>query len=162
MIKIYDYMQGDVCMNENVKNLKCIEDIKAIGSVEDVINIIEEVIKPIKIKATTYEELFEYIVVLQSRWVDLLEDEFFKSEESKYLFCLTEVDGAKRNKVIGLTDELYEDQEQAKKWYRKVVKIIRPDIKTDERTKKAFNELQKLNTTIVNIFKEDKEEMEEN
>lgn len=91
---------------------------------------------------------------LKKKWVDF-NDGDFKSEENKYLFCLTDVDGEKRNKVIGLTDDLYDNKEAAKKWYRKIVKIIRPDIKDDERTKNAFNELHKLYETVMSVFEEE-------
>ena len=142
-------------MYEKVKSVKSIEELKVLGSIEDIIFIVQEVIKPIKIKATTYEELLEYIKVLQCKWVDFQEDEFFKSEESKYLFCLTEVDGCKRNEVIGLTDELYDDKNLAQKWYRKILKIIRADVRDSERTRNAFNELNKLYRTIMSVFDEE-------
>ena len=139
-------------MYENLKNITNIEELKKLGLVENIIATIEEIIKPIKIKATSYEDLLEYIKVLQCKWMDFQNDEFFKNEESKYLFCLTEVDGKKRNESIGLTDDLYDDKDKAKKWYRNIVKIIRPDIKHDDKTKKAFNELNKLYKTIMNSF----------
>ena len=65
------------------------------------------------------------------------------------------MDGKKRNEVIGLTDELYDNKNKAKKWYRNIAKIIRPDIKNDDRTKKAFNELNKLYKNIMNSFEEE-------
>lgn len=142
-------------MYENIKNITNAEELKNLGSVEDIIAIIEEIIKPIQIKVTSYEDLLEYIKVLRCKWIDFQDDEFFKSQESKYLFCLTEVDGKRRNEAIGLTDDLYDDKDKAKKWYRNIVKIIRPDIKHDDKTKKAFNELNKLYKTIMNSFEEE-------
>lgn len=140
---------------EKIKNIMNVEELKKLGSVEDIITIIEDIINPIQIKATSYEDLLEYIKVLQCKWTDFQDDEFFKNQESKYLFCLTEVDGKKRNEVIGLTDELYDNKNKAKKWYRNIAKIIRPDIKNDDRTKKAFNELNKLYKNIMNSFEEE-------
>lgn len=140
---------------ENIKNITNAEELKKLGSVEDIIAIIEEIIKPIQIKATSYEDLLEYIKVLQCKWMDFQDDEFFKNQKSKYLFCLTEVDGKKRNEAMGLTDDLYDDKDKAKKWYRNIVKMIRPDIKNDDKTKKAFNELNKLYKTIMNSFEEE-------
>ncbi len=142
-------------MYENIKSVKNIEELKEFGSVDDIIAIIEKVMKPIKIKAESYEELLEYIKVLQCKWADFQEDEFFKSEESKYLFCLTKVDGKRRNEVIGLTDDLYDDRDKAKKWFRNIVTIIRPDTKDDNKTKNAFNELKKLYDTIIDSFEEE-------
>lgn len=142
-------------MYEEIKNIMSVDELKKLGSVDEIIVTIEEIIKPIQIRATSYEELFEYIEVLKCKWIDMQEDEFFKSEESKYLFCLTEVDGKRRNEVIGLTDDLYDDKDKAKKWYKNIVKIIRPDIRSNDKTKNAFNELSKLYKTIMNSFEEE-------
>lgn len=142
-------------MYENIRNIKNIEELKNLGSIEEIITTIEELIQPIKIKATSYEELLECIQTLQCKWIDFQEDEFFKSEESKYLFCLTKVDGKKRNQVIGLTDELYDDKDKAKNWYWRIVKIIRPNVNNNDKTKSAFNELKKLYDHIIQSFEEE-------
>ena len=142
-------------MYENIKNITSVEELKKLGSLEEIIATIEEIIKPIQIKVASYEQLLDYIKVLQCKWMDFQDDEFFKSQESKYLFCLTEVDGKRRNEVLGLTDDVNDDKDKAKKWYRNIVKIIRPDIKHDDKTKKAFNELNKLYKTIMNSFEEE-------
>ena len=116
-----------IFVDENIKNITNIEELKKLGSIENIITTIEEIIKPIKIKATSYEELVEYIKVLQCKWIDFQDNKFFKNEESKYLFCLTEVDGKRRNEAIGLTDDLYDDKEKAKKcrfWFRAVVRVF--------------------------------------
>jgi hypothetical protein len=46
-----------------------------------------------------YKELIEIVKLLQDKWKDFEKDDYFKNERSKYLFCLTEVDGEKRKKV---------------------------------------------------------------
>ena len=38
----------------------------------------------------------------------------------KYIFALTHMEGAERNKIINLTDDLYESKDRAKKWYHSI------------------------------------------
>lgn len=143
-------------MIENLKKITSLDELKKLGSVGEIILTLEKLVKPLKITAVSYEELLEYITVLQSKWLDLQDNEFFKSEKCKYLFCLTQVDGKRRNEAIGLTDELYDDQDKAKKWYRAIVKTIRPDVNVDDVTKRAFYELKKLYDMLMVSFDEDK------
>ncbi|WP_394887031.1 hypothetical protein [Clostridium butyricum] len=142
-------------MFKEIENVKTIDELKKVGSIDSIINIIEDVIKPIKIRAKSYEELFEYTQFLQQKYKEASEEIFFKNERDKYLFCLTQVDGEKRNKVIGLTDELYDNKDLAVSWHRKIVKVLRQDINDDELTKEAFNELEKLYRNIMECFEED-------
>lgn len=142
-------------MFKDLGQIATIDDLKKVGSIDDIINIIEDFIKPIKINATSYEELFEYTSFLQNKLKEDSEDIYFKNNRSKYLFCLTQVDGEKRNVVIGLTDDLYENKDKANEWYKKIVKIIRPDINVDEITKAAFKELKDLYDNIMDCFEEE-------
>ena len=130
---------------EKLRNISTIEELKKIGSVENIVKEIENVIKPLSIrkeKKIEYKELFEIVKLLKDKWKDFENDDYFKNERSKYLFCLTEVDGEKRNKYIGLTDNLYHDPKLAKKWYYKV-------------TAEAFNNLKKLYDVVNSGFEED-------
>lgn len=54
-------------MYQNIKDIKSIEDLVKVGSIEEIVLIIEDIIKPIKIKVETYEELFEYIEILKKK-----------------------------------------------------------------------------------------------
>ena len=103
-----------------------------------------------------YKELIEIVKLLQDKWKDFEKDDYFKNERSKYLFCLTEVDGEKRNKYIGLTDNLYHDPELAKEWYYKISKILNPNANpTNKVIAEAFNNLKKLYDVIKSGFEED-------
>lgn len=142
-------------MFKELENVTTIDELKNVGSIDYIIKIIENAIKPIKIRANSYEELFEYTQFLQQKYKEDSEDMFFKNERNKYLFCLTQVDGKKRNKVIGLNDDLYDNKKLAVSWHRKIVKILRPDINHDELTKEAFNALEEIYRTIMDCFEED-------
>ena len=144
---------------EKLRNISTIEELKKIGSVENIVKEIENVIKPLSIrkeKKIVYKELFEIVKLLKDKWKDFENDDYFKNERSKYLFCLTEVDGEKRNKYIGLTDNLYHDPKLAKKWYYKISKILNPNANpTNKVTAEAFNNLKKLYDVVNSGFEED-------
>ncbi|ERT45826.1 hypothetical protein ABVN58_11825 [Fusobacterium polymorphum] len=144
---------------EKLRNISTIEELKKIGSVENIVKEIENVIKPLSIrkeKKIEYKELFEIVKLLKDKWKDFENDDYFKNERSKYLFCLTEVDGEKRNKYIGLTDNLYHDPKLAKKWYYKISKILNPNANpTNKVTAEAFNNLKKLYDVVNSGFEED-------
>lgn len=79
-----------------------------------------------------------------------MNDEFFKSERDKYIFCLTQLDGTNRNKMIGLTDDLYDSLESVNNWYEEILKIL-GDTDSIE-VENAKNELYKLYRVILEIF----------
>ena len=79
----------------------------------------------------------------------------FKDEKSFYVFCLTRVDGKKRNCVIGITDEMYENKELAKKWYHTVIKGIGHISDDDTDAKEAFLTLRSLYETMIDVEDED-------
>ena len=70
------------------------------------------------------------------------EDEYFKSDRDRIVFLLLEVDGERRNALLGITDEMYENKKLAKKWYKKTALIVHPDKKNGNID--AFNELKEL------------------
>ena len=146
---------------KKLRNISTIEELKEIGSVENIVKEIENVIKPLSIligkeKKMEYKELFEIVKLLKDKWVGFENNDYFKNERSKYLFCLTEVDGEKRNKYIGLTDNLYHDPELAKEWYYQISKILNPNANpTNKVIAEAFNNLKKLYDVIKSGFEED-------
>ncbi|NVN47534.1 hypothetical protein HW542_12055 [Asaia spathodeae] len=72
----------------------------------------------------------------------------FVSDEKKFVFYLTKLEGKQRNLFLGITDDMYKNKEKAKKWYWKISKIIRPDL---SKNSDAFNELKKLYDVMINI-----------
>ena len=69
---------------------------------------------------------------------------YFSSEEHKYIFALWYLDKAIRMELLGITEELYEDKENAKGWYHHIAKVIHPDtckLPDCERAVAKLNEL---------------------
>lgn len=132
-----------------------IDELKKLGSIDEIKKIIENDIYPLKVSDSSYSELFDCISLLRDKWLDCHDIPYFVNERSKYLFCLTQVDGQKRNEYIGLNDELYDDKSKAKKWYRHIVKTLQPDINLDEITRNAFKELEDLYRVLLNSFEEE-------
>lgn len=135
-------------MIEKLKSINTLQDLHALGTVQEIICIIDQLISPIKISVSSYEELLPIIVLLKNKWVDLL-DTPFTSKREEYLFYLTSLEGKQRNTLIGLTNELYTDKTLAKKWYKSIVKIIQPDVNTDDRTSLAFKTLKSLYDVVI-------------
>jgi len=71
---------------------------------------------------------------------------YFKSKQAELLFYLTKLDGKKRNELLGLTDEHYENKNLAKRWYREINKYIHPD---KGGNKEAFIVLKNLYDILV-------------
>lgn len=79
-----------------------------------------------------------------------MENEFFKSERDKYIFCLTQLDGTNRNRMIGLTDDVYDSIEFARNWYKGILEILGPDDNTESTL--ARNNLSKLYNNVLSSF----------
>lgn len=80
------------------------------------------------VNALTYEELYQAVNKLNKHWDRVKSDDYFKNENLKYIFALTHMGGEDRNKMLRLTDELYENKDKAKKWYHEISKMIHPDL----------------------------------
>jgi len=56
------------------------------------------------------------------------EDIYFKSEASRYIYALTELDGQHRMKELEIDEEFYYDKEKAKTWRDHISKLLHPDV----------------------------------
>ncbi|MCW8346026.1 DnaJ domain-containing protein [Vibrio sp. ZSDZ65] len=74
---------------------------------------------------------------------------YFKSENDRILFLLLEVDGKRRNQLLGITSEMYEDEEAAKKWYKSLSNKVHPDKNDDPRAAEAFDKLKQLYNKVT-------------
>ena len=54
-------------------------------------------------------------------------NQYFVSEEHKYVFALLFTDNKVRMKLLGITEELYLNKDKAKLWYRNIIKKIHSD-----------------------------------
>lgn len=141
---------------EKLKKCDCVENLNEIGTVENILDAINEEISPLVINATTYQEIYKALNKLACHWDTFQLDDYFKNERSKYIFALTYMEGKRRNEIIGLTDDLYENKDKAKKWYRGIAKKIHPDHNMDFQTQaeNAMRELEILYSRIKKCFEE--------
>ncbi len=108
----------------------------------------------------TSKELRRSLSLVQSQFEKLKSQEnmnalsnevdYFKSQKDKIMFLLLEVDGKRRNQLLGITPDMYNDVNAAKKWYKSLSLQIHPDKNPeDENAAKAFNKLNELYTMIT-------------
>jgi len=133
-----------------ITNIKTIDELKLIGTEEEIKKEIEEIIKPFKLKNYTYNDLFEALKILQEQWCDFKKNHF-KSKKDEYLFYLTNLEGKKLLDLLDVQDKHYEDIALTKNWFKNISKHVHPDKNNNsEESKKAFNAL----TKIYNILKD--------
>ena len=77
------------------------------------------------------------------------EDLYFKSLVHRYVFALVELDGESRQRVLGITQELYNNKEKAKTWRDIIVKQIHPDYCKIEGAESAMSKLNELYSRMV-------------
>lgn len=142
-----------------LKNCNSSEMLYEIGSIEDISDVINREIFPLTVNAKTYEDLYQMLNKLNNHWDTFQNDDYFKSERLKYIFALTHMNGEERNKIINLTDYLYENKEEAKKWYHEIAKKIHPDLNRDcqKQAEDAMKELKVIYSRIQKCFEEEEE-----
>lgn len=89
-----------------------------------------------------YEALYEKFLCLKEKWRDFMEGAFI-DKRTEYTFYLTKLESKQRNKMLGITDEMYDSPELAKQWHRSIVKLPHLDSASGNNDK-AFNILQQL------------------
>jgi len=143
----------------NLKELKSVTDIesfKELGTLSDIIKKLNEIVTPLVIEADTYETLYEKFLCLKEKWRDFIEGPFI-DKRAEYTFYLTKLEGKQRNKMLGITDEMYDSPELAKQWYRSIVKLVHPDSAYGNNDK-AFNILQQLYEVMLDNDEDDNDE----
>ena len=145
---------------DRLKVVSNVEQLKEVSAINDIIIAIEKEIYPLKVNATTYEDLFGVIKKLRNHWDTFQEDVYFRNKSLRYIFALNYMEGKKRNEIIGLTNELYDDECKAKNWYKSIIKIIHPDINQDQKddAEKAMTKLNEIYERIKDSFTSDEEE----
>lgn len=86
---------------------------------------------------------------------------FFISEEYKYIFALCYTDKKLRADLLGITEDLYEDNEKAKKWHNRIAKIVHPDTCKFTGFPGAQEATAKLNELYAGMVKSAKEKDDE-
>ena len=77
------------------------------------------------------------------------EDLYFISPIHRFIFALVELDGESKQRVLGITQELYNDKEKAKSWRDSIAKQIHPDCCKIEGADCAMAKLSELYTRMV-------------
>lgn len=76
---------------------------------------------------------------------DAADNSYFKSEKDKLFFLLNEVDGKRRNQLLGITTDMYSDEKLSKQWFKRISNQVHPDKNpNDPRSAEAFDNLKKL------------------
>lgn len=141
-------------MWETINSSNNLNDLKQIANdMGGFKKLIEKVKNDIGINNRTFKSwngLFTFILQFNKKYrtsdnkISIVSDPYFKSDSSRYIFALVELDGEKRAEMLGITRELYSNNEMAKKWYRDISKKIHPDVCGEENAEKAMAKLNQL------------------
>jgi len=142
-----------------IKEIKTVDELKNIDSIENILSVIIDEIRPMSVTAKTYEELFSIIVTLKKQWNSFSSDIYFKNDRVKLIYSLLYARPDVRNKIIGYSDELLNNENKSKKWYLDLVKRIHPDgnLECEEEAQKAMNELDTIYKRIKKCFVDEEE-----
>lgn len=126
-----------------------VEELKTLGSFKVVKKMITEDLKPKKVVARGWEELYKCIKPQEPPYTS----NYFKDEISEKLFYLLELEGELRLKKLGITKLHYKDKESATEWKRNMMKIIHPDQNTHIKATEGTIELNKMYEEMMRYAK---------
>ncbi|MCM2130036.1 DnaJ domain-containing protein [Larsenimonas rhizosphaerae] len=120
-------------------------ELKKLGELSELVKQLEKIVVPLKVTADSYEELLAVISTLKENWLPFKKG-YFVSKRAEYIYYLLEHEGERREKLLGIDDEIYSDKKVAKKWYKRIAQIVHPDFGTrdSEQAKEAFQKLQDI------------------
>lgn len=120
-------------------------ELKKLGELSELIKQLEKIVFPLKVPADSYEELLAVISTLKENWLPFKKG-YFVSKRAEYIYYLLEHEGERREKLLGIDDEIYSDKKVAKKWYKRIAQIVHPDFdaRDSEQAKEAFQKLQDI------------------
>ena len=136
-----------------ISEIGSLEDIQEYEKTSNLRDDIQALITPLKIEASSDEELLNIIEFLKSKWLDFKKGPFV-SKQQEYIFYLTKLEGKQRNKALGITDEHYEDKKLAKKWKKSIAQKIASDKGGCDQ---AMTILLKIYDALVDDFEDDNE-----
>ena len=82
--------------------------------------------------------------------------EYFKSEADKIIFALLETDGKTRSSLLGITEDLYSDEQICEEWYAKLSAIL--ESSTNKRVEEAKSKLLGFVLNMRDCFQNDDED----
>lgn len=134
------------------KAIKNIDDLQQLGSSLEVINsLIEDITILLKSHANDENQLIEDIKILKSLSVssNQVNEDFFCSEDKKYIFYLTQLNGKERQKLLKATPLHYKRKDLAKEWKRNIIAFIHEDKSKHPLAKEACQELEKMYQEMI-------------
>jgi len=133
---------------------RTVEELKSVASFSVLKRKINDDLQGgILLKGRGWVELFQRVQILQNlfcfeRSADIGFDGF-SSEVEKYIFCLTEIDGANRLKHLGVSRLHYRNNDLAKKWRKKIIQKIHSDKCVHSRADEAVRVLNDMYAEMV-------------
>ena len=76
-------------------------------------------------------------------------NDFFKSEEHKIIFAVLYTDTVLREKLLGISEELYLETSKAKEWRNYIAKKIHPDACSIPGAEEAMKKINELYTRMT-------------
>jgi hypothetical protein len=143
---------------------KTIEDLKSIGSVSEIILLLNQKMAPYKVDESidSYADLLPYTYSKRSSRIEkYIPSDFFVSKQHEYIYYLTQhCDGAERLRKLGFKVEFVKgDKKHFKRWYKKISHVLKAnsDFNTlnDDITKLAFQKLESIKSTFGIKFEDE-------
>lgn len=82
-------------------------------------------------------------------------DIYFKSIEHKIIFALLYTDSVLRERLLGISEKMYINKDEAKNWRNVLAKLIHPDVCKIDGTEEA---IKKLNEFYERMTEDDGDE----
>ena len=151
----------------DIDNVKKIEELKSIGSITDVIELLNQKNKPFKVdgNVVSYESLLPYTYSKRAGKVEeYVPSKFFVSKKHEYIYYLTQHgSGKERLNKLGFKEEFLDgDKKEFKRWYKRVSIILEANssyqVSNDDITKQAFQKLESIKGDFGIVF--DNEDLE--
>lgn len=130
---------------DSLKNIESLEELEKIATEQELASMIDDLIPNMILVNQTYGELWKTVKFLQNNFHTFRKPPFI-SEQEKYIYILTRLEGKSRTKELGISDDMYKDKNKAKKWRQNIVKYVHPDKGGND---EAFQELEKLYQTMI-------------
>jgi len=113
----------------NFNKVYKIEDLQALGPIEEIIEHLNQAMIPFEVSAhiATYEDLLPFVI--RAKQIEHYEpDSFFISKKHEYIYYLTEhADARQRKKKLEIKDDFYREdyKKEASKWYKRICVILK-------------------------------------
>lgn len=135
-----------------------VEELKKLGSFKEVRKQVKKGVGDnIKIKANSWDNLFKSISSFKELFKEIefpnrkddYQDLYFKSQISKTIFYLLELDGEDRLEKLGINRLHYIEKEKADEWRKKLIKKVHPDICNHPKAQEAFIKVNYLYKEMI-------------